>query len=142
MQSPHNVRKQQTAPRLACRVVVLLLTAAAGFPAAAAADGEQTASRGTVRTQPDFLFERPSVSVSLRGIWNRARAESDFYEFVHEELFVRRDADEDSWAWITPVLSAWQASEQRWLPQYDAGSWGPVEADRLIATSGATWRTL
>jgi opacity protein-like surface antigen len=96
MQSPHNVRKQQTAPRLACRVVVLLLTAAAGFPAAAAADGEQTASRGTVRTQPDFLFERPSVSVSLRGIWNRARAESDFYEFVHEELFVRRDADEDA----------------------------------------------
>ena len=57
-------------------------------------------------------------------------------------LFIRRDAVEASWAWITPVLDAWQESAQRWLPQYDAGSWGPVEADRLIATSGATWRTL
>ena len=57
-------------------------------------------------------------------------------------LFIRRDAVEASWAWITPVLDAWQASAQRWLPQYDAGSWGPVEADRLIATSGASWRTL
>jgi glucose-6-phosphate 1-dehydrogenase len=28
------------------------------------------------------------------------------------------------------------------LPEYQAGSCGPVEADRLIEKDGRTWRTL
>ncbi|MBI4400871.1 MAG: glucose-6-phosphate dehydrogenase [Nitrospirae bacterium] len=57
-------------------------------------------------------------------------------------LFMRRDAVEASWAWITGVLEGWQAQEVKWLPEYPAGSWGPVEADRLIQSDGRTWRTL
>jgi len=57
-------------------------------------------------------------------------------------LFMRRDAVEASWAWITNILEGWKAQGIKWLPEYAAGSWGPVEADRLIQTDGRAWRTL
>jgi glucose-6-phosphate 1-dehydrogenase len=56
--------------------------------------------------------------------------------------FMRRDAVEASWTWITQILEGWQQSGQRWLPEYQAGTWGPVEADRLIQNDGRSWRTL
>jgi len=57
-------------------------------------------------------------------------------------LFMRRDAVEASWAWITPILDGWANYGTKWLPEYSAGSWGPVEADRLIQNDGRRWRTL
>lgn len=57
-------------------------------------------------------------------------------------LFMRRDAVEASWAWITPILHGWANYGTKWLPEYSAGSWGPVEADRLIQNDGRRWRTL
>jgi glucose-6-phosphate 1-dehydrogenase len=57
-------------------------------------------------------------------------------------LFMRRDAVEAAWTWIMPVLDSWAGSSQRWLPEYEAGSWGPVEAERLIGSTGGDWRTL
>jgi glucose-6-phosphate 1-dehydrogenase len=57
-------------------------------------------------------------------------------------LFMRRDAVQASWRWIQNVLDAWEASGARWLPEYPAGSWGPLEADRLIESKGRRWRTL
>jgi len=57
-------------------------------------------------------------------------------------LFMRRDAVEASWAWITPILNGWGTYGTKWLPEYSAGSWGPVEADRLIQNDGREWRTL
>jgi glucose-6-phosphate 1-dehydrogenase len=57
-------------------------------------------------------------------------------------LFMRRDAVEASWTWIQNVLDAWQGSAARWLPEHPAGTWGPLEADRLIESTGRRWRTL
>ncbi|MEJ7639058.1 MAG: glucose-6-phosphate dehydrogenase [Singulisphaera sp.] len=57
-------------------------------------------------------------------------------------LFMRRVAVEASWAWIDPILDAWKEDGSRWLPEYPAGTWGPIEADRLIHESGREWRTL
>ncbi|MDE3243179.1 MAG: glucose-6-phosphate dehydrogenase [Nitrospirota bacterium] len=56
--------------------------------------------------------------------------------------FMRRDAVEVSWAWVTGILEGWKAQGARWLPEYPAGSWGPVEADKLIQSDGRTWRIL
>ena len=56
--------------------------------------------------------------------------------------FMRRDAVEASWAWITQILESWERLGQRWLPEYQAGTWGPVEADRLIQNDGRVWRVL
>ena len=57
-------------------------------------------------------------------------------------LFMRRDAVEASWSWVTGILEAWEASRARFVPEYGAGSWGPIEADRLIESDGRKWRTL
>jgi len=54
-------------------------------------------------------------------------------------LFMRRDAVEASWKWVSNILDAWHQSGARWLPEYPAGSWGPVEAERLIEKDGR-WR--
>jgi len=57
-------------------------------------------------------------------------------------LFMRRDAVEASWVWINNILEAWKHSGSRWLPEYGAGTWGPVEAEKLIQSDGREWRTL
>lgn len=56
--------------------------------------------------------------------------------------FMRRDAVEASWAWITKILEGWQQQGLRTLPEYEAGTCGPAEADRLIENDGRAWRTL
>lgn len=56
-------------------------------------------------------------------------------------LFARHDFVEASWALITPVLQAWRAQGGE-IPKYEAGEWGPEEADDLIARDGHRWRSL
>ena len=57
-------------------------------------------------------------------------------------LFMRRDAVEASWAWITPILEGWRQYGTKWLPEYPAGSMGPIEAERLIQSDGRNWHNL
>jgi glucose-6-phosphate 1-dehydrogenase len=57
-------------------------------------------------------------------------------------LFARHDFVEASWALMMPVLEAWSDRGRPALPTYEAGEWGPVEADRLIERDHRTWRTL
>lgn len=55
-------------------------------------------------------------------------------------LFMRRDAVEASWAWVNDILEGWSTHGHKWLPEYQAGTWGPIEADRLIQADGHHWR--
>jgi len=57
-------------------------------------------------------------------------------------LFMRRDAVEAAWRFVTPILEAWAGSPATPLPSYAAGDWGPADADRLIESTGRQWRTL
>ena len=57
-------------------------------------------------------------------------------------LFMRRDAVEAAWEFVMPILDHWEKSNARYLPEYRAGTWGPLEADRLIESDGREWRTL
>jgi glucose-6-phosphate 1-dehydrogenase len=41
-----------------------------------------------------------------------------------------------------PILDRWERSRVRYMPEYRAGTWGPLEADRLIESDGREWRTL
>ncbi len=57
-------------------------------------------------------------------------------------LFLRRDAVETSWKFVMPILDHWKNSRVRDLPEYQCGTWGPIEADRIIVPDGRCWRTL
>jgi glucose-6-phosphate 1-dehydrogenase len=57
-------------------------------------------------------------------------------------LFLRKDAVEAAWNFVMPVLDHWARSRMRDLPEYQCGTWGPVEADRIITPDGRNWRTL
>jgi glucose-6-phosphate 1-dehydrogenase len=57
-------------------------------------------------------------------------------------LFARHDFVEESWALITPVHRAWAVSGARDVPVYEAGEWGPTQADAMMAADGRRWRTL
>jgi glucose-6-phosphate 1-dehydrogenase len=57
-------------------------------------------------------------------------------------LFARHDFVEASWALITPIHDAWRSEAANEIPVYEAGEWGPREADALIAREGRRWRTL
>ncbi len=58
-------------------------------------------------------------------------------------LFARRDEVEEAWAFIDPIEEAWHAKKDApGLFFYAAGSWGPEEADDLLARDGRAWRRL
>ncbi len=57
-------------------------------------------------------------------------------------LFLRRDAVETAWKFVMPVLDHWARARVRDLPEYQCGTWGPVESDRIIVPDGRQWRTL
>jgi len=53
-------------------------------------------------------------------------------------LFMRRDEVEAAWAWVEPILQAWDSRPEQPRP-YSAGSWGPTAAIALIERDGRTW---
>ena len=57
-------------------------------------------------------------------------------------LFARHDFVEAAWALIEPVHHAWAEERIDALPIYEAGEWGPREADTLISRERRRWRTL
>ncbi len=55
-------------------------------------------------------------------------------------LFQRADMVEASWAIVSPILDVWAAVPPRNFPNYEAGSWGPAEADDLLERDGRKWK--
>ncbi len=114
----------------------------------------------TLRIQPDesitlhFDAKVPSSEPEIRGV----RMEFDYdtafqveapgaYERLlldamigDSTLFIRRDEVEASWAFLDPLLEAWQKCAGTPPPEYVSGSWGPSEADVLLAADGRVWR--
>ncbi len=54
-------------------------------------------------------------------------------------LFTRKDEVESAWALVNSILRGWARSKGA-IPSYEAGTWGPSEADELIARDGFHWR--
>jgi len=57
-------------------------------------------------------------------------------------LYARGDWVDMAWELLGPVLSAWTAGDPGKIPLYEAGTWGPAEADSLIDPGRARWRRL
>ncbi|MEM1314274.1 MAG: glucose-6-phosphate dehydrogenase [Pseudomonadota bacterium] len=57
-----------------------------------------------------------------------------------QTLFMRGDEVEAAWAWVDPILAAWEDMEP---PEpYDIGSSGPEGALRLVHADGRRWREI
>jgi glucose-6-phosphate 1-dehydrogenase len=57
-------------------------------------------------------------------------------------LFQRADMVEAAWSVVDPIMDVWNALPPRDFPNYVAGTWGPKEADELLARDGRRWRRI
>jgi glucose-6-phosphate 1-dehydrogenase len=56
-----------------------------------------------------------------------------------QTLFLRHDELEAAWAWIDPILEAWQNSDKA-PAGYQAGTWGPAASSHLVFEDDSRWR--
>jgi glucose-6-phosphate 1-dehydrogenase len=119
-------------------------------------------NRLTISIQPEmdirirFQAKRPGPDMLLNPvdmIFSYAKAydgkEPEAYETLLEDvisgnqtLFMRADQVEAAWKVIMPILEAWQNRLPVDFPNYAPGSWGPEDAEALIAKDGHHWTSL
>ncbi len=59
-----------------------------------------------------------------------------------QTLFMRADQVEVAWELVMPIINAWENKTSLSFPNYAADSWGPEDAEALIAKDGFHWFTL
>jgi len=91
----------------------------------------------------DMNIRQTSLDASLRGV---QQEKIDAYEELlldvmdgDRALFLRYDEVEHAWRVVDPVIREWQRSDEA-VPEYAAGSWGPVESRRLFDKKEQRWR--
>ncbi len=55
-------------------------------------------------------------------------------------LYARADAVSASWKFVDPILNAWKNNPEIPVYFYEAGTWGPVEANLLFEDKYVKWR--
>jgi glucose-6-phosphate 1-dehydrogenase len=115
-----------------------------------------------IRIQPDegislkFSAKQPGPALHVRPVNMDFRYATSFgsssaggYERLlldcmlgDATLFAHRDEVEAAWGIVTPILQAWQKQPPPNFPNYEAGSWGPPEADTLMQSGACEWRVL
>jgi glucose-6-phosphate 1-dehydrogenase len=116
----------------------------------------------TLRIQPDegitlkFFAKLPGQTMNLRPVNMDFRYGTTFglqlasaYERLlldcmlgDNTLFDRSDSMATAWRIVQPILDAWSAAGPQSIPTYASGSWGPPEADELLAREHRRWRLL
>ena len=112
-----------------------------------------------LRIQPEegislrFLSKQPGGGMNLRPVSMDFQYGSSFgvrspsaYETLLVDaltgdatLYTRQDMVEASWKAVQPILDEWSGRKFD-FPNYAAGSWGPREADDMLARRGHAWR--
>ncbi len=60
-----------------------------------------------------------------------------------QTLFTRADEVEAAWNIVTPLINAWEApNDPSQMPQYEAGTWQPPEAEMMVDRDRRRWRRL
>ncbi len=96
--------------------------------------------------QPGPLERLETVTMDFSYAAHFHREPSTGYETLlfdamsgDQTLFHRMDIVEAGWQIVQPILDAWSRDTASPLPAYKPGSWGPAEADALIARDGRRW---
>lgn len=120
------------------------------------------ANRLSISIQPEedirllFQAKRPGQTMSLNPV-NMVFSYADSYNAPQPEAyetllldammgnptqFMRGDQVEVAWEVIEPILDTWENRAPVDFPNYAPGSWGPEDAEALIAREGRNWITL
>ncbi|MCB0227295.1 MAG: glucose-6-phosphate dehydrogenase, partial [Anaerolineae bacterium] len=83
----------------------------------------------------DFHYRDAFKGVSLPDAYERLLLDAIRSD---ASLFARSDEIKLAWTLIDPILQAWQDNTPP-LTTYNRDSWGPAEADELLARAGQTW---
>jgi glucose-6-phosphate 1-dehydrogenase len=114
----------------------------------------------TLRIQPDegaaltMVAKAPGLQLQLEPVQmdfhygtSFGSASPEAYERLlrdvmlgDQTLFMRGDEVEAAWGLITAIIEHWDGRKVRAIPTYPAGTWGPREADALLAADGYLWR--
>ena len=125
-----------------------------------APDGGISPNVLAMRIQPDegialrFISKEPGQATILREVAMDFRYGASFGSNTPEAyerllldamrgdatLFTRRDEVEAQWEFIDNVFAAWARDGNAPPPVYPAGTWGPDQAEDLIARDGRRWR--
>ena len=90
----------------------------------------------TQATDMEFHYESSFAGQSIPGAYERLLQDALAGD---ASLFIRSDQIEQAWELMDPLLRAWEAPGGSAIHAYDRGSWGPAEADALLAESGHAW---
>jgi glucose-6-phosphate 1-dehydrogenase len=95
---------------------------------------------------PGTQFDIRSVDMEMTWCEEFGATPPDAYErLIHDALagdatlFIRSDEVDAAWRVVQPILDAWADDPGR-PARYESGTWGPSEADRLLARDGHAWR--
>ena len=101
-----------------------------------------------------FLAKQPGPDICLRPVTMHFRYDLTFgiqrppsaYEWLlhdamqgNQTLFTRSDWIYEAWSIVAPVINHWETQAAQDLPRYAAGTWGPTEAQELLARDGRAW---
>jgi glucose-6-phosphate 1-dehydrogenase len=115
-----------------------------------------------IRIQPDegimlrFAAKIPGLGLDVRSVTMDFTYGSSFsvdspdaYETLildalqgDASLFTRADEVEHAWGIVDPIIASWAGADAPDFPNYEAGTWGPPEADKLLASEGRRWRRI
>ncbi len=103
---------------------------------------------------PDLGLDVRSVNMDFTYGLSFARDAPEAYETLlldamlgDASLFTRADEVEAAWSIVTPIINVWHEWDKEGGPDadicfYEAGSWGPENADQLIEHDGRRWRRM
>ena len=98
---------------------------------------------------PGERYRPRSVTMDFRYGTAFASASPEAYERLlldamrgDQTLFTRRDEVEAAWKIVGGILKVTESADFPAPHPYDAGTWGPTQADALLADDGRAWRRL
>ena len=98
---------------------------------------EPGSDQNSLPVDMEFHYQRFFDGTQIPGAYERLLSEAIAGD---PSLFTRADAIETAWSIIDPLIRSWEDRDTEQLSVYDPGSWGPPEADELLARDGRSWR--